>query len=140
MHSTAREHQYRLPSCWVNLARSSRHKDTNHGPWDPSAQLCIRSFAAGLAAGRLELLEDAIWVPCEFIQKVLLCAVEASPHTMTDETLLGIMAFDGSLTELYANGCTAVTDKTIRAACSMCHMLRFVDLRRTAISEQVLTS
>jgi len=35
------------------------------------SHLCVRAFARGIAAGRMELLEQAAWVPTEFIEQAL---------------------------------------------------------------------
>ena len=101
-------------------------------------ELCVRALAQALAAGRVDLLEHAtVWVPTEFLEKAMEAAAAASPQTITDDTLLGVMSFCGdALTELHAHGCAAVTDKSIKAACSMCPALQHVDLRGTRITEQ----
>ena len=100
--------------------------------------LCLRAFAQGLATGRLGLLENA--VPdflVEYVEQALRLAVEMSPQSITDDTLLAVVTACGpTLSALHARGCRAVTDQTARAACSLCPALTHLDLRGTSITEQ----
>jgi len=54
----------------VSSVKASYRNDCLASHLVPS-QLCVRAFALGIAAGRMELLEQASWVPTEFIEQAL---------------------------------------------------------------------